>query len=596
MHKFSKKLMAFTLTLLLVFSMSTVIFHSLISDAASNSSNSSDSSSSSSLSSSSSSKEDSSSSSNSSSKNDSSSKSTSSSKPDFESKNNLKNIPAGAVELNETNFPDKIFRNYLINKGGYTTDGNDKYYTQDQIDAITSINCPGRGISNLTGIEHFTALTYLHCGNNKLSELDVSANTALTYLNCLNNDITELNISNYTNLKEIYCQNNQLTNLVVSNNTSLQILSCFSNKLKNLDVSTNKALEKLYCYGNQLDVLTLDNPSLNYLSCRNNNLKSLDIQTSTALLYLYCQNNHLTTLNTEKSTKLVEFSGKGQTSNAEYYEENGFYKVNMAEVVGKENVENLYMADQNNWDYQNGIATYKTQGEAPESLEYNYVTDGRENLLHVKLSLDPAPTKWTVTFNSNGGSTVEKQSVKDGQYAKMPEDPIKDGCVFYDWFKDGDDKAFVFDSTPIKENITLNATWDCNVTFNLNGGILGKYSSGKFVSTVRENEKVNQPEDPIKDGCKFAGWYEDEALTKKFDFNTPINHSINLYAKYEKIEPVNPSNDSQATNSASNDNNSSVNSSATGQDITLLTVCIAASFISIALISIVITHRKKHNK
>jgi Leucine-rich repeat (LRR) protein len=55
-------------------------------------------------------------------------------------------------------------------------------------------------ISNLTGIEAFTALTYLDCRVNQLTSLDVSQNTALTLLSCEGNQLTSLDVSQNTAL------------------------------------------------------------------------------------------------------------------------------------------------------------------------------------------------------------------------------------------------------------------------------------------------------------------------------------------------------------------------------------------------------------
>ena len=67
--------------------------------------------------------------------------------------------------------------------------------------------------------------------------------------------------------------------------------------------------------------------------------------------------------------------------------------------------------------------------------------------------------EFTVSFNSNGGSSVSSQSVKDGQSASKPTDPSKDGYSFVGWFLDlDDDDAFDFNSK-ITKDITLFAKW-----------------------------------------------------------------------------------------------------------------------------------------
>ena len=67
--------------------------------------------------------------------------------------------------------------------------------------------------------------------------------------------------------------------------------------------------------------------------------------------------------------------------------------------------------------------------------------------------------EWTVTFDSQGGSAVEAQLVADGEKAKKPTNPTKEGFDFLGWFEE---KAAVtaFDfNTPITTNWTLYAGW-----------------------------------------------------------------------------------------------------------------------------------------
>lgn len=64
--------------------------------------------------------------------------------------------------------------------------------------------------------------------------------------------------------------------------------------------------------------------------------------------------------------------------------------------------------------------------------------------------------EYTVTFDSNGGSAVDAQTVEYGQKASKPADPTKEGWRFLGWY-DGEEE-FDFD-TAITENITLTAHW-----------------------------------------------------------------------------------------------------------------------------------------
>ncbi|MFN3394985.1 MAG: leucine-rich repeat domain-containing protein, partial [Candidatus Thermochlorobacter sp.] len=149
--------------------------------------------------------------------------------------------------------PDANFRNFLVATYlGTSQSGNTVTFTTPSVTSITFMDCSSQNISDLTGIEHFTALTELRCYDNQLTSLDVSNNTALQVLLCQNNQLTSLNVSNNTALQRLDCGDNQLTSLNVSSNTALQILYCYNNQLTSLDVSSNTALTDLRCYDNQL--------------------------------------------------------------------------------------------------------------------------------------------------------------------------------------------------------------------------------------------------------------------------------------------------------------------------------------------------------
>ena len=49
---------------------------------------------------------------------------------------------------------------------------------------------------------------------------------------------------------------------------------------------------------------------------------------------------------------------------------------------------------------------------------------------------------------------------------------------------------------------------------------------------VRKGSTVSKPEDPVREGYTFAGWYADEALTEAYDFGSAVNEDTTLYAKW----------------------------------------------------------------
>jgi len=230
------------------------------------------------------------------------------------------------------NIPDAVFKSRLITNAEINID-IDREIQVTEAAAFTgqlnvSTSGPNSPIANLTGIEAFTALTYLNCLGNNLTSLDFSANTALTFLNCGYNDLTSLNISANSVLETLYCQNNQFTNIDVSannalvtfnccnnsltsidlsNNFNLGQLYCYNNQLTNLELSANTLLETLYCHNNQLTSLNFLN-SVDYLECQYNQLTSLDVSANTALWRLICNNNQLTSLNVKNGNN-INFNG-----------------------------------------------------------------------------------------------------------------------------------------------------------------------------------------------------------------------------------------------------------------------------------------------
>ena len=171
------------------------------------------------------------------------------------------------------------------------------------------INLNFSNLTSLKGLEGFVGLETLHCSNNQLTELDLSALTNLMELNCSNNQLTELDLSALTNLKLLYCSYNQLTKLDISNNLALEYLSCMSSQLKTLDVTNNKNLTYLEVDNNQLESIDISqNTALQTLWIPSNKLTSLDLSSNPNLNNLYCQSNCLSTLDVSNIINLYNLN------------------------------------------------------------------------------------------------------------------------------------------------------------------------------------------------------------------------------------------------------------------------------------------------
>lgn len=225
------------------------------------------------------------------------------------------------VMINSTNFPDANFRNYLLS---LYPDG---YLTQYDIANMTSLNVSNKGISNMKGIEYFTALKELRCWANSFTSLNLNSNTELTYLDCApNSSLTTLNVSNCSKLQTVYCYSTALTGLTITgkpnltrldchNCTSLKYIYCYNDNLTTLNVTGCTALERLDCYYNYnlAEITGLgDCTAITYLDCEDCAITDLSaVNSMTNLEKLYCRNNKISTLtlNYKPNLSFVRVSG-----------------------------------------------------------------------------------------------------------------------------------------------------------------------------------------------------------------------------------------------------------------------------------------------
>lgn len=77
---------------------------------------------------------------------------------------------------------------------------------------------------------------------------------------------------------------------------------------------------------------------------------------------------------------------------------------------------------------------------------------------------------------------------------------------------------------------------------------------------VEKNENVKMPEEPVREGYIFKGWYFDD---EEYNFDTPVIKNLNLKARWEKVTSSNSNSNNNSNNKVNNNtnNNSNNNSS-----------------------------------
>ncbi len=106
--------------------------------------------------------------------------------------------------------------------------------------------------------------------------------------------------------------------------------------------------------------------------------------------------------------------------------------------------------------------------------------------------------RYTITFNTNGGSEIEPIEQEFGTAITAPNDPTKTGYTFAGWDK-------TIPATMPAEDVTITATWNpisYTVTFNANGGTC-ETASG----TVTFGSAYGTLPTATREGYTFKGWY-----------------------------------------------------------------------------------------
>jgi uncharacterized repeat protein (TIGR02543 family) len=213
-----------------------------------------------------------------------------------------------AAEFPDPNFRREVLRLLNDMDGGRRT--NSSIMSSNDNNRLASVRrllVWNMNIHDMTGLSHFTGLTFLNGLGNQLTELDVSRLTSLITLDVGDNKLTRLNISKNTVLQELFFERNELRELDVSNNINLRSIIGYNNQLTALDVSKNTVLEELWVGDNRLMKLDVsNNTALRELQCRNNSLTELDISRNLLLQRLLVDGNQLATLDVSRHTALTE--------------------------------------------------------------------------------------------------------------------------------------------------------------------------------------------------------------------------------------------------------------------------------------------------
>lgn len=151
------------------------------------------------------------------------------------------------------------------------------------------------------------------------------------------------------------------------------------------------------------------------------------------------------------------------------------------------------------------------------------------------------PTKYTVTWKSEDGTTLKTEEVESGKtpaYTYTKEDTAEWDYTVEGWATSANGEVLA--SIPkVSENVTYYAVVSrvkqkYTVTFDLQGGEADIESV-----TVEYGQTVAMPtETPLRSGFKFMGWSNQKDTYTEVDFTAPVVANKTVYAIYNEVVDI----------------------------------------------------------
>ena len=147
---------------------------------------------------------------------------------------------------------------------------------------------------------------------------------------------------------------------------------------------------------------------------------------------------------------------------------------------------------------------------------------------------------YTVRFVTEGGTSVSPQSVGYNETATRPDDPVKSGEIFCDWYGDSEYKELFDFKTAIKSDTTVYARFELPSMYTYKVSFAGTAVAIADRETNEAGILTNLPK-PEESGKVFAGWwisdFEDAGkLTCEYTGQV-LTQNITLFAVWESENP-----------------------------------------------------------
>ncbi len=212
-------------------------------------------------------------------------------------------------------------------------------------------------------------------------------------------------------------------------------------------------------------------------------------------------------------------------------------------VAGKLNENYLFVSRTNSDQIQFTVSkgTLQLQVEAvKDGVIYGLASISSVSIskkLELEITLEKDLQSITITFDSNGGSAVQPQTVIKGLNIGTLPTPTKENFQFEGWYSDTALQQKVTSSTVFSADTTLYAKWvssseSFTVKFDTDGG------NSVADKTVKAGGTIDTSPITIKAGYVFSGWYTDKTFANVVSFPFIVTENCTLYAKWTSESEV----------------------------------------------------------
>ena len=137
---------------------------------------------------------------------------------------------------------------------------------------------------------------------------------------------------------------------------------------------------------------------------------------------------------------------------------------------------------------------YTFAGWTLNGEDYDFDSVVNSNITLAAKWTENPKVKYTVTFDSKGGSSVSSQTVEEGNKATNPKNPTRNGYTFAGWTLNGSNYDF---NSSVKGNITLVAKWN-QKSYTIKISAVDDQSPARVLSVYEDGVEITSKVKEIK--------------------------------------------------------------------------------------------------